>query len=118
MRFLMLYRPDKNQQELCAPDPEHMAQMGKLIDEMTREGVLLGTDALLPTAMGARVRRAGAELTVSDGALPDMKDPMVGYALIRAASKEEAIAGAKRFLQVAGEGYCEVLPLMDGPPPS
>ena len=33
--------------------------MGKLIEEMTKAGVLLATEGCLPSSKGARVRRAG-----------------------------------------------------------
>jgi hypothetical protein len=115
MRFLMLYRPAKNPAECGPPSPEHMAEMGRFVEQSRKEGILLDTGGLLPIAMGARVRRAGSEMSVSNGALPDMQNPVCGYAIIQVASKEEAVASAKRFLALAGEGDSEILPLMDGP---
>jgi hypothetical protein len=116
MRFLMLYRPAKNPAECPPPSAEHMAEMGKFMEESYKAGILVDTGGLLPVKLGARVRRAGSELTVLDGALPDMKNPVCGYAVIQVASKEEAIACGKRFLGIAGEGDSEILPLMDAPP--
>lgn len=114
MRFLMLYRPTQSPAKASIPDPEHMAKMGRYIEEMTREGVLLDTGGLLPSPMTMRVRRAGAELTVSQGPFPETKD-FCGYAVIQTGTKEEAVAHAKRFLMVAGEGDSEILPLMERP---
>jgi len=115
MRYLMLYRPAKGLAEVGPPNPEHMAEMGKLIEEMKREGVLLDTGALLSNTMGARVQRSGSTFTVTDGALPELEKPIVGYALVQVESTEKLIALTKRFLMVAGEGDSEILPLMDGP---
>ncbi len=115
MRFLMLYRPAKSPAEAGPPSAEHMAEMGKFIEESRREGLLLDTGGLLPVAMGARVRRAGSEVSVSPGALPDVPDPVCGYAVVQVGSKEEAVACAKRFLAIVGDGVSEILPLMDGP---
>ena len=44
MRYLALWRPTK--EPVGAPTPEEMAAMGKLIEELTREGVLIATDPL------------------------------------------------------------------------
>jgi hypothetical protein len=85
-----------------------MAEMGKLIDEMTREGVLLATEGCLPSAMGARVRLANGKITVTDGPFTESKELVAGFALIRAASKAEAIELTKRFLKIAGEGESEI----------
>ncbi len=116
MRFLMLYRPATNPTQPIASMEEHRAELGKLIEEMAKAGTLISTGAMI--AGSARVNRTGSEYRASEGAAPELgKQPVVGYALVQHASKEEAIAGAKRFLAASGEGDCEIFPLMDGPEP-
>jgi hypothetical protein len=105
MRFLSIYKaPETN----VPPTTEEMAKMGKLIEEMTNAGVLLATEGCLPSAKGARVRRSGGKLTVIDGPFTESKELIAGFALLNAKSKEEAIELTKRFLEVAGEGECEI----------
>ena len=105
MRFLSIYKaPETN----VPPTTEEMARMGKLIEEMTNAGVLLATEGCLPSAKGARVRRSGGKLTVTDGPFTESKELVAGFALLNAKSKEEAIELTKRFLEVAGEGECEI----------
>ena len=105
MRFLSIYKaPETN----VPPTTEEMAKMGKLIEEMTNAGVLLATEGCLPSAKGARLRRSGGKLTVTDGPFTESKELIAGFALLNAKSKEEAIELTKRFLEVAGEGECEV----------
>jgi hypothetical protein len=115
MRFLMLYQPAMNMAASGPPNAEHMAEMGKLIEEQMKAEVLLETGPLLPTAMGVSVRRDGGEVTVTDGALKEIQKPIVGYALVQVGSKEELIAMAKRFLEVAGDGDSVAIPIMDMP---
>jgi hypothetical protein len=112
MRFLCLYKPSK--QEGTAPTQQEMAEMGKLIDEMTQAGVLLATEGCLPSAMGARVRLSQGKLTVTDGPFAETKELIGGFALIRAKSKAEAIEWTKRFLKVAGDGESEIRQVYDG----
>jgi hypothetical protein len=105
MRFLSIYKaPETN----VPPTTEEMAKMGKLIEEMTNAGVLLATEGCLPSAKGARVRRSGGKLTVTDGPFTESKELVAGFALLNAKSKEEAVELTKRFLEVAGEGECEI----------
>jgi hypothetical protein len=105
MRFLSIYKaPETN----VPPTTEEMAKMGKLIEEMTNAGVLLATEGCQPSAKGARVRRSDGKLTVTDGPFTESKELIAGFALLNAKSKEEAIELTKRFLEVAGEGECEI----------
>jgi len=105
MRFLSIY---KHAETGVPPTPDEMAQMGKLVEEMFKSGTLLATEGCLPTVKGARVRRAGDKVTVTDGPFTEAKEQVGGFALLRASSKEEAIELTKRFLAVAGEGECEI----------
>ena len=82
--------------------------MAKFIEEQTRAGVLLQGEGCLSTAKGARVRRSGEKLTVTDGPFTESKEVIGGFALLQVRSKEEAIEMAKRFLNVAGDGECEL----------
>jgi hypothetical protein len=45
---------------------------------------------------------------VTDGPFTEAKEVIGGFAILRANSKTEAIEMAKNFLQVAGEGECEL----------
>jgi hypothetical protein len=51
---------------------------------------------------------------VTDGPFTETKELIAGYAILEAKSKEEAIALAKRFLQVMGGGETEIRLMHDG----
>ena len=105
MRFLSIY---KTAETNVPPSPEYMGRMDKLIQDMTKAGTLLGTEGCLPSAFGARVRRSGGTVTVTDGSFVETKEVVGGFALLEAASKEEAIELARTFLGIAGDGECEI----------
>jgi hypothetical protein len=105
MKFLSIY---KTAERNTPPSQEEMNAMGKLIEEGMKRGWLLGTEGCLPGALGARVRRSGDKLVVTDGPFIESKEVVGGFALLQANSKEEAIKLAKDFLQVAGDGECEL----------
>lgn len=106
MRFLCLYKPAAEEGQ--PPSQEHMAAMGRLIEEMTTAGVLLGTEGCQPSAKGARVRREGGKFRVVDGPFAEAKEIIGGFALINVRSKDEAIMWTRRFLDVAGDGESEI----------
>ena len=105
MKFLSIY---KSMERAAPPSEEEMAKMGKLVEEGMKAGWLLATEGCLPTALGARVRNSSGKLTVTDGPFTEAKEVVGGFAILRAKSKEEAIQLAKDFLQVVGEGECEL----------
>jgi hypothetical protein len=115
MRFLSMIRIDENSG--LVPSEQLMSDMGKLIEEMTREGALISTAGLRPTAEGVRVRLRGGKLTTVDGPFAETKEVVGGFAILEAGSMDEAIELTKRFLKVHGEEWnieCEVR-RMEGP---
>jgi len=112
MRFLSIY---KTVETNTPPSLEHMTRMGTLIEESIKDGVLLATEGCLPSALGARVRLSGGKVTVTDGPFTETKELVGGFAILQANSKEEAIELARKFLDVAGDGECEIRQLFTAP---
>jgi hypothetical protein len=106
MKFLCLYKSAKP--EGTPPTEKEMAEMGKLIEAWMKSGRLLATEGCLPSALGARIRMSDGKFNVVDGPFTEAKEVVGGFALIRAASKEEAIEFTKEFLKVAGDGETEI----------
>ncbi|MFE0193034.1 YciI family protein [Streptomyces sp. NPDC059008] len=105
MRFMMLIKIDENDVPDGGPSPELMEEMGRLLDEMTKAGVLLDTAGLAPSAQGTRLHLSGGKITATDGPFTEAKEVIGGYALIQAASQEEAVEWATRFLRVHGDEW-------------
>ena len=114
MRFISLFtHEDRGTQ----PTPEHIANMGKLIEEGMKAGWLIATEGVQWGTIGARVHRSVAgETTVTDGPFAEAKEVIGGYALLRAGSKAEVIELCRRFLKVAGQGTCEIHELYEDRP--
>jgi hypothetical protein len=110
MRFLSIY---KSTERGVPPSQEEMARMGKLVEDGMKSGFLLATEGCLPSALGARVRMSGGKVSVTDGPFTEAKEVVGGFAILRANSKEEALELVKNFLQVVGDGECELRQLYD-----
>jgi hypothetical protein len=109
MRFLSMIRINENSGQV--PSQQLMSDMGKLIDEMTLEGVLIQTAGLRPTAEGVRVRLRNGKLSMTDGPFAESKEVVGGFAIVEAGSLNDAIELTKRFLRVHGDEWdieCEV----------
>ena len=98
MRFMMLMIPAGY--ETAAPDAlppvEAIAAMMKYNEALKQAGVLITLDGLHPPSTGARVSFAGGKAVVTDGPFAESKEVIGGYWMIEVASREEAIAWAKR----------------------
>jgi hypothetical protein len=112
MRFLSIYKSAETGQP---PTQEEMGRMGALIEKFMKTGELVTTEGCLPTTLGARVRKDGSKVTVKDGPFTESKEVVGGFAILQARSKEHAIELAKQFLEVAGEGECELRQIYEGP---
>ena len=106
MRFMTIYTaPERN----TPPTQEEMEGMGRLIEEMTRAGVLIRTDGLQHSSRGARVHITDdGKFSITDGPFTESKEVVGGYAIIDVPSKAEAIEWTKRFLKVVGRGTSEI----------
>jgi hypothetical protein len=115
MRFISMIRVDENGGQV--PSEQLMNDMGKLIEQMTREGTLIKTAGLRPAVEGVRVRLRDGKLSTVDGPFTEKKEVVGGFAILEARSMQEAIELTKRFLKIHGDEWdieCEVRQL-DGP---
>ena len=114
MRFVSIFTHEPAHRP---PTEAEMAAMGQLIEEAMKEGWLIATEGVHFGTTGVRVHKAtGGQFTVTDGPFAETKEILGGYALLQAASKEEVIKHARRFLEVAGQGTCEIYQLFEMPP--
>ena len=115
MRFLSMIRVDEKSGQ--KPSERLMTEMGKLMEEATREGWLVTTAGLRPTAEGKRMRWNRGKLTATDGPFTETKEVIGGFAMLEAPSMAAALELVKRFLSIHGDEWnveCEVRAL-DGP---
>ena len=97
MRFMMIVKSA----ESSGPPPKPlMDAIGKLSEEATKAGTMIGSGGLGPTALGARVRLSRGEIIVSDGPFAEAKEVVGGYAQFDLTSKEEAIKSAVKFMEL------------------
>jgi hypothetical protein len=116
MRYMMFIKHTEDYRMEEVPQ-SLFAAMGEFVEESFKNGSLIDTAGLQPTSKGKRVRLSGGKITVIDGPFAESKEVVGGYALIEAKSDDEALALARRFMDLhrvhwpAFQGECEVRPL-------
>jgi hypothetical protein len=115
MQFLSLYTPATPPSG--PPSAEHIAAMMKLMEEMSRTGALVTTGGIMSRNTAAKVVRKNGKYAVENGAVPNSTlMPAAGYALLRGNTREEVLANVQKFMEVAGDGTCELIQVFDEPP--
>jgi hypothetical protein len=97
MRFMMLVKHGKNP---SPPPKELMDAIAVLSEEAVKAGSMLGSGGLAPIEQSTRVRVSKGQLTVTDGPFTEAKEVVGGYAQFELKSKQEAIDGAVRFMEL------------------
>jgi hypothetical protein len=112
MRFMMLV---KHAEELSGPPPQAlMDAIDKLTAEANQAGTMVTAGGLSPVASSTRVRVSHGQVTTTDGPFSEAKEVIGGFAIFDLKSKQEAIDGAQRFMDLhrkhwpAWEGETEI----------
>jgi len=112
MRFISLFTHEPT---ASPPTQQHIEAMTRLIEEGMKAGWLIGTEGVQWGEVGFKVQSARGKIAVMDGPFTEAKEVIGGYAILAAKSREEVMALCRRFLEVAGDGTCEVHQLFEMP---
>jgi hypothetical protein len=111
MRFMTIVKGPEN---AGVPPKELFDAIDKLVAEQAKSGTFVSAGGLKSSKQGARVRITKGKVRVTDGPFTEAKEIIGGFAILNAASKEEAVKQAKQFMELhikhwpGWEGECEV----------
>jgi hypothetical protein len=97
MRYMMIV---KSAEKWGVPPQKLVEAIGKLAEDETKSGTMLGTGGLLPSAQAARVRLENGKVMVIDGPFTEAKEVVGGYAQFEFKTKEEAVESAREFMEL------------------
>ena len=113
MRFISIFSHEPTNRP---PTEAEMAAMGKLVEEGMKAGWLLATEGVNFGDASVRVHKStSGKVTVTDGPFVETKEVLGGYALLKAASKDEVVELTRSFLNAVGQGTCEIHQLYEMP---
>jgi hypothetical protein len=114
MKFLSIFTLDPN--TMAGPPSEKMmAEMDALIHELLTSGKMIDTGGRVPTGTSLRVVRANGNVSVTDGPFTESKEIVGGFALFDVDSKDEVVTLTTRFLEVVGNGSCQLFEVSEMP---
>jgi hypothetical protein len=97
MRFMMIV---KSSESSGRPPQALMDAIDQLSREANKAGTMVASGGLAPTAVSTRIRVSRGQMTKIDGPFTEAKEVIGGYAIFDLKSKEEAIEGAQRFMEL------------------
>ena len=113
MRFISIFTHEPTNRP---PTQAEMDSMGKLIEEGMKAGWLIATEGVNFGAKGVRVHKSTeGKVTVTDGPFVETKEVIGGYALLKAANRDEVVELTRNFLNAVGQGTCEIYQLYEMP---
>ena len=114
MKYFSIFSPDPTTNS-GGPTPEMQQAMGVFVQNAIERGEFISGGGFLSVAKeGAVVRRTNGTSRVLDGPYIESKEIVGGFAMLNYASREAAIDGALRFLEVAGDGECITYRIEEG----
>jgi hypothetical protein len=91
----------KHAKELSGPPPkELMEAIDKLGEEAKKANIMVANGGLAPVTASTTVRIARGQLSTTDGPYTEAKEVVGGFAIFDLKSKQEAIEGAQRFMEL------------------
>jgi hypothetical protein len=96
-RFLLTLTAQENS-SAGDPPPALFQAIGETAEEWGKAGVLVDTGGLAPTAMSTRLRLTAGEITATGGPFTDTEEVTTAYAIVRAATQQDAAEYATQFL--------------------
>lgn len=115
MPYLSIIRAAEQQ---GTPPEGLMKEMDAYVARTMKNGTVISTGGLAPSAAGIRIRIERGRIHVTDGPFTEVKEVVGGYAVISARTREEAIRATTEFMQLhldhwpGWEGECELRELV------
>lgn len=112
MKYMLLIYENPDTREIFSGEQggELMATLGSIMEEVTKSGELVGTQALADPSTARSVRPGEGSPTITDGPFAEAKEFLGGY-LVLDCDLERALDVAGRW-PTTGTGGIEVRPLM------
>ena len=123
MRYMVFV---KMAEDVGDAPPELHEAMGKALEEAFADGSMIDAGGLYPMAQSTEIALREGRVITTDGPYAEAKEVAGGYSIIEARSHEEAVAGARRVIDIhreywpGWEGSVEIRRIatpQEGPPP-
>jgi hypothetical protein len=108
MQFMIIRSSDERTEAGARAGAQLVAALRAFTGELAKAGILKDFDGLKPSAVSTRVRLEGKTFSVIDGPFTESKELVAGYLIIEAATREDALAVARRWPAEDGDVELEL----------
>jgi hypothetical protein len=102
MRYMIINKADDDTEAGRMVSQQVGEAVGKVVDDLSKSGVLLFADGVHRSALGARVKVADGKRTVTDGPFAETKELIGGIIVVDVRSRDEAVEWAARLAEALG----------------
>ncbi len=113
MRFIIMHKTNADWEAGAIPTPQLIAEVGELIGELARAGILRAGEGLRASSLGARLTVSGGVADVAPGPFVGSNELNAGFEIIRAATLDDAVAWAREVGKVLGDAQLDVRPVTE-----
>jgi len=100
MRYMVFV---KMPEDVGAPPPALVDAMGQEMAKAFADGTMVDAGGLYPPSQSTEMRLTAGTITTTDGPYAEAKEVVGGYSIIDVRSEEEAVADARRVLELHQE---------------
>lgn len=102
MRYIVMHKADPKHEDGTPPPKKLIEEMGALVGEIAKAGILLAGEGLHPSNRRMRLSFRGGDRTIQKGPYTGEHELPAAFAAIRVGSEDEAIAWATSFATAIG----------------
>jgi hypothetical protein len=102
MRYMIINKADADSEAGKLPSPEVAEGVGKVVEDLSKAGVLLFAEGVHRSSLGARVKVEDGRRTVTDGPFAETKELVGGMIVVEVRNRDEAIEWAARLAEALG----------------
>jgi hypothetical protein len=102
MRYMIINKADADSEAGKLPAPEVGEAVGKVVEDLSKAGVLLFAEGVHRSSLGARVKVDDGKRTVTDGPFAETKELVGGMIVVEVRNRDEAIEWAARLAEALG----------------
>jgi hypothetical protein len=103
MRYMIINKADADSEAGKLPAPEVGEAVGKVVEDLSKAGVLLFAEGVHRSSLGARVKVDAGKRTVTDGPFAETKELVGGMIVVEVRNRDEAIEWAARLAEALGQ---------------
>jgi hypothetical protein len=102
MRYMIINKADDDTEAGRMVSQQIGEAVGKVVDDLSKAGVLLFAEGVHRSALGARVKVADGKRTVTDGPFAETKELIGGIIVVDVRTRDEAVEWAARLAEALG----------------